>query len=153
MTDANDANKDNIDHTDNKPHIFSSATEEMKERLSRYGLGILPSLLVETKSVIAGSFPLQCIIDETWPDSDINIYCKHRIAYEYIEERLLSLELLEKVEITKDERYSGYDLTSFYGINYGNSYIIIKLMCINSYYVVKQLEIDFDMNLSRAYFD
>ncbi len=73
-------------------HIFSAATHELKERLSKYRLDSLSSILAETNSVIACSFPLQCIIGETWTDSNINIFCKHFLAYEYIGEYILSLD-------------------------------------------------------------
>src|SRR5665811_2420127 len=106
-----------------------------------------------TKSVISGSFPLQCIIGETWSGSDIDIFCKHLLAHEYIDEYLLSLESVEKVEITREKQYSGYGQVTNYKVNYDGNEVIIELIAVNNYHVVRHLERDFDIDICRVYFD
>ena len=123
-------------------HVFPPATDIMKERLSRYGLDDLPGILEKTRSVIAGSFPLQCIVNEIWPDSDIDIFCKHLIAYEFIEEYLLSIGS-EKIET--DKQYSGYGQVTNYEINHNDNKIIIELIVINNYLVICHLEQEIDI--------
>lgn len=139
--------------TNKETHIFSSATDDINERLLKYGLDVLPSILKETKSVIAGSFPLQCILDETWVESDIDIFCKHLIVHEFIDEYLLSLESSKKVRIIRDSQYSGYHSITNYKINHNGNEIIIELITTNHYDVVRHLENDIDMDVCRVYFD
>lgn len=134
-------------------HIFTSATREITERLSKYGLDALPNILAENKSIISGSFPLQCIINEEWPTSDIDIFCKHQLAHECIEKYILSLESSNKIEVTNDKQYSGYHLVTNYKINNNGYEIIIELIVVNEYYVVNHLERDIDIDICRVYFD
>jgi hypothetical protein len=136
-----------------QPHFFPSAANEIKERLSKYGLDILPSILTETKSVIAGSYPLQCIVGETWEDSDIDIYCKHRIAHEFIEEYLLSLEFVEKLEIDIPKIYSRYVKITNYKIKHDGNEIILDLITTTVYNVVNHMELNLDIDVCKAYFD
>jgi hypothetical protein len=49
-------------------------TNCIRSRLHELNLDWLPAVLTKTNSVISGSFPLQCILNEYWNKSDINIY-------------------------------------------------------------------------------
>ncbi len=141
--------------TDETPklHTFLSATDNLKERLSKYGLSSLPVILAKTTSVIAGSYPLQCILNEVWSGSDINIFCKHLLAYEDIEEYLLSLESIEKVEAIERDEYPGYRKFSNFRVNYAGNRINIELIVVDNYLVIQHLERDIDIDICRVYFD
>lgn len=136
-----------------KSGIFALATSDIKKRLTQYGLDGLSDILKDTKSVIAGSFPLQCIVGETWLDSNIDIFCKHLIASEILEEYIESIPRTEYIEIISKQWFFGNSRIINYMINHNDNKIIISIITINYYDVVTYLGLSFDINVCCSYFD
>ena len=97
---------DDYDYTVFKDKWISDGTERIKQKLEHIGWteSIFDTLL-DSGSLVAGSFPLQCLLNEYWDQSDIDIfskYCKRYSNTSFFEVCMFS----KKIEILK---YFGFD--------------------------------------------
>ncbi len=56
-------------------HFYNRIIESRLKECGVHNISALMSILIKTQSVIAGSFPLQCILGEHYDNSDIDIFC------------------------------------------------------------------------------
>jgi len=65
---------DTTDTVDFEALLLKDTMSRILIRLGDYKLERLPDILAAQNAVIAGSFPLQCAVNKTWADSDIDIF-------------------------------------------------------------------------------
>ncbi len=56
-------------------YYYNRIVESRLKELDVDNVDVLISILTKTESVMAGSFPLQCILGEYYDKSDIDIFC------------------------------------------------------------------------------
>jgi len=73
--DEHSCDEHSCDEQNYSKFMYDSAINEITKRLHTYKLDKLPNMLVENDAIIAGSFPLQCVLKQQWnekPNPNIN---------------------------------------------------------------------------------
>ena len=97
---------DDYDYTVFKDKWISDGTERIKQKLEHIGwTESIFDTLSDSGSLVAGSFPLQFLLNEYWDQSDIDIFSKDSDIYLY-SSFFRDCMTSGKIEILK---YSGYD--------------------------------------------
>lgn len=114
--------------------------------------------LDESNGVISGGFLLQCMLDETWFDSDVDIFMPHYREFSPIENFLYKFEGCKYVSHNSGSQYIGnlsiinnieIDYIRNYNIN-GKVFQIIRLRDYNKNELMNRLDI---VNFIRLNFD
>lgn len=138
--------------------MIRSNRENVMQRMHEMGIdeGPFCQKLVETRCIIAGSFPLQCLLDETYENSDIDVY-----ASVDAENGIYDMRLLHPFEKWLYKTYKEKHNPSYYIMNdviCSRKYQITEKACINVI-LVQQGDLekfvlsDFDLSFCMTIFD
>lgn len=109
--------------------------------------------LKKSEAIIAGSFPLQCMLNEKWKYSDIDIYYKYDNSNKY--------EIYNILKLSYKNEYSSKDLydnikkyiagVKYYILKSNNKYLVINF--IETWNNPREIIEDFDLSFCRTVFD
>ena len=110
-------------------------------------------IMIKTKAIISGSFVLQCILDETWENSDVDIYVsddckKSKMLYDF-------LESISQYHYSSEYKTFGYHIghiENFHSNNYKLQLIFVRT---SKKYTLKDHNNNtgFDICKNMLYFD
>lgn len=127
-------------------------------QLQKLGLNAetLRSALRLTNGIIAGSFPVQCLLDETFPDSDIDIFVniEYRRLYYNLFDKEYGIMLTYKLKYDEpdNEQYSGLSKIKQV-LNFVCRDAHINLIFLSDKNPVDYVNNSFDLSFCKTYYD